>query len=317
MVYQMPKLFPQPGLENLVISATGLGASKSFSAVITDCIPNLHLHDTGQCFPLHYYEEIPRINESVKPEYIRHDAITDAALAAFRKTYADQPRPVIASVAKQSSKSATHSNEGKDWIASPSARNDEQGNHISKEDIFYYVYGILHSPEYKTRFEADLKKQLPRIPYARDFWAFSHAGRELAHWHLNYETVEPYPLGQIGELNLGEYRVQKMAWGKKKENGKTVPDKTTLIYNSRLTLTDIPADALDYIINGKPAIEWIIERYQVTTDKDSGITNDPNDWASEHNDPAYIFNLIKRIIRVSVETVKIVKGLPMLDEISD
>jgi predicted helicase len=284
MVYQIPKLFPPSGLENLVIDLTGLGATKSFSALITNCIPNLHLHDTGQCFPLYYYDEAPKVGDmfaSATGGHIRRDAITDAALIEFCKTYKDDG--------------------------------------IGKEDLFYYVYGILHSPEYKTRFEADLKKQLPRIPYAKDFWAFSKAGRELAHWHLNYETVEPYPLAQIGELDLGDgamYRVQKMAWAKKKEDGKTVADKSTLVYNSRITLTGVPPEAHEYVVNGKPAIEWIIERYQVVPDKDSGIVNDPNDWATEHNDATYILNLVKRIVRVSVETVKIVKALPALEELN-
>jgi predicted helicase len=132
--------------------------------------------------------------------------------------------------------------------------------------------------------DADLKKQLPRIPFARDFWGFSAAGRELAHWHLNYETVEPWPLQQAGKLDLGSaapYRVQKMAWGRKRVDGKLTTDKTALVYNSHFTLVGIPPEALDYIVNGKPALEWIIERYQVTTDKDSGIVNDPNDWAIE------------------------------------
>lgn len=282
-VYQMPKLFPRPGIENLVISVTGIGASKDFSALISDTPPNYHNHDTGQCFPLFYYDEAPRgdLLSTAGEGYVRRDAITDAALTEFRKVY--------------------------------------QENGFAKEDLFYYVYGILHSPEYKSRFEADLKKQLPRIPYAKDFWAFSKAGRALAHWHLNYETIEPYPLPQVGELDLGDgamYRVQKMAWAKKKEDGKTVADKSTLVYNSRITLTGIPPEAHEYIVNGKPAIEWVIERYQVSKDKDSDIVNDPNDWATEHNDPAYILNLVKRIVTVSVETVKIVKSLPALKELN-
>ncbi len=236
----------------------------------------------GQCFPLYYYDETPRddlLSKAGAEPYVRRDAITDAALAAFRKTYADDS--------------------------------------ITKEDLFYYVYGLLHSPEYKTRFEADLKKQLPRIPFARDFRAFSNAGCELARWHLNYETVEPFPLSQAGELPLGEaasYRVHKMAWARKRVDGKLTDDKTTLIYNSRIALNGIPSEALEYVVNGKSALEWVIERYQVTTEKDSGIINDPNDWAAEHDDPAYIFNLVKRVVRVSVETMKIVKSLPSLNE---
>ena len=236
----------------------------------------------GQCFPLYYYEEASKgdmFSEAGGDGIVRRDAITDTGLAAFRKTYADDS--------------------------------------IGKEDLFYYTYGILHSPEYKSRFEADLKKQLPRIPFAKDFWAFSKSGRELAHWHLNYETIEPWPLQQMGELDLGDpalYRVQKMAWAKKRIDGKLVEDKTTLIYNSRITVSGIPPEALEYIVNGKPAIEWIIERYQVSKDKDSDIINDPNDWAMEHDDPAYILNLVKRIVRVSVETTNIVKVLPTLQE---
>ena len=188
---------------------------------------------------------------------------------------------------------------------------------IGKEDLFYYVYGILHSPEYKQRFEADLKKMIPRVPFAGDFWAFSRAGRNLAQWHLNYETVEPYPLGQAGELPLGDdaqTKVVKMAWVKNRVDGKLVEDKTSLKFNAKTVLTGIPAEVHEYVVNGKPAIEWLIERYQVSTDKSSNITNDPNDWAAEHGEPAYINNLVKRIVRVSVETMKIVKGLPALNE---
>jgi predicted helicase len=274
-------LFPNPTSKNLVISATGIGATKDFCALITDTIPDLEMVSKGQCFPLYYYEKVSKndmlTHGSDGPA--RRDAVTDTALAAFRKTYADAS--------------------------------------VGKEDIFYYVYGLLHSPEYKTRFEADLKKQLPRIPFAGNFWAFSKAGRELARWHLNYETVEPYPLSHAGELALGEaalYRVQKMAWARKRVDGKLTDDKTTLVYNSRISLTGIPPEALEYVVNGKPAIEWVIERYQVTTDKDSGIVNDPNDWATEHGDPTYIFNLVKQVVRVSVETVRIVKALPALEE---
>jgi predicted helicase len=162
--------------------------------------------------------------------------------------------------------------------------------------------------EYKQRFAADLKKMLPRIPYAQDFWAFSKAGQELAYWHLNYEIIEPYPLKEYQDLlylSPEDYRVQKMTFGKRNK------DKTTIVYNSHLTLSEIPLEAYDYIVNGKSALEWIIERYQFTKDKDSGITNDPNDWS---DDPRYIIDLVKRIVRVSLETVKIVNALPALNE---
>ncbi|MDH1274159.1 type ISP restriction/modification enzyme [Stenotrophomonas sp. GD03937] len=282
MVYQQHKLFPTDAFKNVAISATGSGANKPFSALIADRVIDYEMISKGQCFPLYYYEESEQAdlyNTDAPPGWVRRDAITDDALAAFQKAYGDKK--------------------------------------IGKEDLFYYVYGILHSPEYKQRFEADLKKMIPRVPFAGDFWAFSRAGRDLAQWHLNYETVEPYPLGQAGELPLGDdaqTKVVKMAWVKNRVDGKLVEDKTSLKFNAKTVLTGIPAEAHEYVVNGKPAIEWLIERYQVSTDKSSNITNDPNDWAAEHGDPAYIINLVKRIVRVSVETMKIVKGLPALNE---
>lgn len=282
---RMREFFPSAQTINRVIAVSGVGASKSFSALMMDCIPNYHTLDTGNSFPLYYYEPASKgdlLSQASGDGLLRRDAISDDALRAFRNIYAG-------------------------------ARAADMG----KEDLFYYVYGILHSPEYKTRFEADLKKQLPRIPFASDFWAFSTAGRELAVWHLDYETVEPWPLQQMGELDLGDrvlYRMQRMMWARKRVEGKLTEDRTTLIYNSRITIGGIPPEALEYIVNGKPALEWIIERYQVATGKDSGIVNDPNDWAAEHDDPAYILNLVKRIVRVSLETVRIVKSLPPLRE---
>ncbi|HVA66887.1 MAG TPA: type ISP restriction/modification enzyme [Elusimicrobiota bacterium] len=278
MVYLMPSIFPNESLQNLVITASGIGASKGFSALMTDAVPNLDLHDKCQCFPLFSYEKSEDLGELFAAHaksngYFKKDAINDDILTLFGKTY-----------------------DGK----------------IIKEDIFYYVYGILHSPEYKRRFESDLKKMLPRIPLAKDFWAFSKAGRALAQWHLNYETVEPYPLKESDDALRLEpkrhYRVEKMRFAKQGKD----EDKTAIIYNSHLTLEGIPLEACEYVVNGKPALEWIMERYQVTTDKDSGIVNDPNDWS---DDPRYILDLVKRIVRVSLETMKIVKSLPVISEL--
>ena len=185
---------------------------------------------------------------------------------------------------------------------------------IGKEDIFYYVYGILHSPEYKTRFAADLTKMLPRIPLAEDFWAFSQAGRKLAEIHLHYEDAQPYPVQEHRDvLELKDeklYVVEKMRFGKKDKE----TDKSVIQYNSHITLTGIPPEAYEYVVNGKPAIEWIMDRYQFSKDKDSQIVNDPNDWAREHDDPKYILNLLKSIITVSLETMKVVNALPALKE---
>lgn len=276
---QLPKLFPQLGGE-LVIYTTGTASGKGFSVLMTNLIPNLHLHGAstgGQCFPLYTYKKQSDLGElfgeTGKDEYIRNENISNTILTDFQQTYSDKT--------------------------------------ITKEDIFYYVYGILHSTEYKRRFEADLSKMLPRIPYTKNFWAFSKAGRDLAYWHLNYETIEPYPLAEYSEkLNLDSkefYRVQKMTFGK---HNKQV-DKTTIIYNNNVKLLGIPLEAYEYKVCARSALDWIMERYQVTKDKDSWIVNDPNNWS---DDPRYIIDLFKRIVRVSLETVKIVNSLPPLNE---
>ena len=299
-------MFPASEYENLVICTTSAG-DNHFTALISDCIPDLHLTATTQCFPLYYYEE-PKSDDlfTSKNKYVRKDAVSDYILKQARTQYSD-PK-------------------------------------IRKEDIFYYVYGFLHCEEYRTEFAADLKKMLPRIPLvdtADDFWAFSNAGRKLSEIHLNYEQAEPYrclivsskstsadlPLFGIAadenraffsaEAPETLYKVRQMRFAKKQvkaANGKmkTEDDKTRIVYNDKITIAKIPLEAYEYVVNGKSAIEWIMERYAVTTDKASGITNDPNDWAIEHNDPKYIFNLLLRIITVSLETMKIVKELPKI-----
>ena len=288
MVYQMPTLFPTSAHRNVVISCTGVADRKGFSVLATDHLPSMHLTDTGQCFPLYWYEksEAPALvgdmfdapgggaGQPVEHGYIQHDAITDWALNNYRKHYRDET--------------------------------------IGKEDIFWYVYGVLHAQDYKTRFAADLKKRLPRIPFAGDFWVFSRAGKALAKLHLGYESAAPYPLIEEKRgLDIDPrsfYHVTKMTFGKK--DGK--PDKSVIVYNANLTLRDIPLDAYEYVVNGKSAVAWIMERYQIIVDKESGIKNDPNDG----NDPGYIVDLLKRIVTVSVETVKIVRELPLVLEIS-
>lgn len=279
--------------KNVAIFVTGTGAAKEFSTLVVHCLPNFHFHDTGQCLPLYLYEhadeagrlDLGAADGEVLNGYRRRDAVTDAILKTFREAY---------------------------------------GPKVSKEDIFYYVYGILHSPEYRTRFAADLKKMLPRIPLTQrpgDYEAFVQAGRELAKWHLNYETVATWPVEEIhDQLDLGleeTYKVSKMTFARPTAEQKAAGakwDKTRIIYNSHVTITKIPLEAYEYVVNGKAAIEWVMERYQVTRDKDSGIVNDPNDWCKEHNQPRYIVDLIGRIVRVSMETMKIVKGLPPLNE---
>jgi predicted helicase len=287
-VYRLPIIFPEATTDNLAICVCGIRAraTNEFSVLMVDRLPDLEFHAVCQCFPLRYYDAPKKTDEKQGDFHSAQDGwrenVSEFSLKEFRAAYGDAK--------------------------------------IQKEDIFYYVYGILHSPEYKTRFAADLKKMLPRIPFAEVFWPFSQAGRDLAKIHLNYETAQPYPVTELrAELGLDDektYLVEKMRFGKTQRTATTAAevDKGTIIYNSRITLTGIPPAAYEYIVNGKPALEWIMDRYQLSTDKDSGITNDPNDWPREHNDPQYILNLVKRIITVSVETMKIVNALPSLNE---
>lgn len=291
MMYQTGKVFPV-NESNYAISLTGLGITKSFSCIISNSLPDLQLHANGQCFPLHLFEE--RVEEKSvgsgdlfdnsldltfsETKYQRKDGISDEGLVHFQTAYPNEQ--------------------------------------ISKEDIFYYTYGLLHSEEYRDRYADNLTKELPRIPCmkkAEDFWAFSKAGRDLAHWHLNYETVEPYKVTldtgtkAYKELLAEDFYVEKMKFAKKGE-------KSTVIYNKRITIKDIPLEAYEYVVNGKPALEWVMERQGVSTHKDSGIVNDANDWAIETmNNPAYPLELFLSVITVSLETMKIVKGLPKLD----
>ena len=286
-VYQMPRLFPTPSHRNLVICVSGIGASKDFSTLITDCIPDLQLQFNGQCFPLYWYDDstadiadLFSAPQSEMDRYVRRDSVTDWILSTARKQY---------------------------------------GSRVTREDIFYYVYGILHAPDYRTTFAADLKKSLPRLPLVEspdDFWAFSRAGRSLAELHLGYEHVEPYagcriffaPLTNRGD-EISYLIDDKMRFGKL--DSKTA-DKRIIHYNAGITIENIPLEAYDYVVNGKSAIEWVMERYAVKKDPASRIENNPNDWCREHDDPKYIYNLLLRIITVSLETMKIVRSLPKL-----
>lgn len=273
--YQMPKLFPTPKHKNLVICLPGAGARKPFSCLVSSILCDLEVISKGQCFPLYWYEkreegeELALGLEESEGDYIRHDGITDHALKIFRTAYGNPT--------------------------------------IDKEEIFYYIYGLLHSEEYRTRFENDLKKEMPRIPFAKNFRTFSKAGRELAELHLNYERIEPWDVEETA-TGRANFRVEKMRFPKK-------GIRDTIIYNSSITLSGIPEEAYGYAVNGKSAIEWLMERYAVTTDKASGITNDPNDWCEETGNPRYIIDLVKRIIRLSMETVRIISALPPIEEL--
>lgn len=297
MVYQMPRIFPEAAAKNLVICVSAPGAISGFTALVSEVPIELcvtAMKGGTQCFPLYLYDEPVKLAGDCPPIQqglfggtdtlgstsapTRRDAITDAGLAHFLSFY--------------------------------------PGEAISREDIFYYVYGLLHSVDYRERFADNLVKELPRIPrvkMAADFWSFSQAGRKLAGLHLNYESVEPHPLkiDSAGKkLTDTDYRVEKMRYGKKGKD----KDLTTLHYNDRITLTGIPLEAYDYVVNGKPALDWVVERQGVKTEKDSGIVNDANDWAVETvGNPRYPLELFQRVVTVSLETMKIVRALPDLD----
>ena len=271
-VYQMPKIFPTPQSKNLVICTAGVGA-KTFSTLITDQIPDLHVLESGtQCFPLYMFEKNDRdalsLFDNNSVEYTRRSAITDFILGRAREAH---------------------------------------GPKISSEDVFYYVYGILHSYEYRKRFSADLIKALPRIPFdlsTQDFKSFVKAGRKLAELHLNYETG---PLCQqliiTGDDDPNKLKVTKMRFPSKENKG-------AILFNEYVKIENIPMVAYDYVVNGKSAVEWIMERYAVTKNSDSGIVNNPNLWC---DNPRYILDLVSRVIQMSVETQKIVVGLPKLE----
>jgi predicted helicase len=286
--YQLPSMFPTPDATNYGFYQVGAGSAVPFSILLVDAIPDLHVTGAGsggQFFSRYTYrrreEGTLDLGGTAEGDYERVDNITDQALSDYRATYGDD---------------------------------------VSKDDIFHYVYGLLHSPDYRETFAADLKKMLPRIPKVpatEDFEAFSTGGRELASLHIGYEAVEPYALDIKGlpddsvasEALYDYFRVQKMTFAGKAKT----KDRSRVIYNSRITVSGIPDQAHEYMLGSRSAIEWIIERYQVKPDKASGIVNDPNDWSREHEQPRYILDLLCRIVTVSVRTVEIVKGLPRLD----
>lgn len=300
----MQRFFPYK-MDNLVICMAGNGVPKDYSCLITNTIPDLNLYTASQCFPLYWYEENKgtqgNLFDDGQNKYIRHDAITDFILKRAREQYGDK---------------------------------------VTKEDIFYYVYGFLHCPAYRETFANDLKKMLPRLPLvekADDFWAFSKAGRELADLHLNYEQVPASKevvvdwhnmLPGMMDADTPEklYRVTQMRFGRSASAGVNGgKDKSVIEYNQFITLRNIPLRAYDYVVNGKSAIEWIMERYCDKVDKKSGIRNDANQWGIEHDregvnvaesgkpgNPKYTLELLQSIITLSLKTLDIIEKLPKM-----
>ena len=182
---------------------------------------------------------------------------------------------------------------------------------LGLDDTFAYVYGLLNSREYQEKYANDLKKDLARIPIVKQKDKYVEVGKALMDLHLNYEEVPVYEDVEVQLSANPSYVVTKMKFAKKRdENGKSVNDLSTIIYNQDITISNIPEKAYEYMVNGRSAIEWIIDQYQVKTDKKSGITDDPNDYST---DEKYIFNLLLRIINVSMQTVDLVNSLPKFE----
>lgn len=292
-VYQMPQLYPTNNARNLAICVTGVGA-KEFSCLLTDAVTDFQLNFNGQCFPRYLYEqqasakatESASLFEAPSSEnevagYKRKDAITPEALKHFQDAY--------------------------------------PGESVTTDAIFYYIYGILHSEEYRTRYANNLMKELPRIPRVATYEAFKkfeEAGRKLAELHVNFEQVEEYKAVKVNidKREGWSYYVTQMKYGKiPGKTGNAAKDKTKLVYNDFITIEGIPLEAQEYVVNKRSALDWIVERACVKVDKDSGIVNDFNDFAAEKGDPRYPLSLFLKVLTVSLETMKIVKGLPKLD----
>ncbi len=277
--YFLPSMFPSSSTPNQVIGVTGRGATAPFSSFIADLIPDLELVSKAQWFSRWRYEPhhpdrpdawVRDGDEGMEniPGYRRVDNITNWCLQQFRDQYPD--------------------------------------SHIAKDDIWYYIYGLLHASDYREKYRADLSKDLPRIPFTSDFGAFRDAGAQLAALHLGYETCPEYEL----QLEIGPgsnpYRLdtKPMQWGGTRKE----PDRSVLHVTQSITLQGIPDTAHQYVVNGRTPLEWAVDRLRIRADEPSGIVNDPNAWFAE--DPSELVAHLKRLVHVSVETTRIVDGLP-------
>ncbi len=272
-------MFPTLDAPNQVVAVTGRGSTKDFSSLITAVIPDLELVSKNQCFPRWQYESLSSdsldawvwdesADTDTVPGYRRVDNITDWCLTQFREHYASLD--------------------------------------IVKDDIWHYLYGLLHAPDYRERYKADLSKDLPRIPFAPDFAVFRDAGASLAALHLGYETGPLYPLDvEVQAVQPDTYQLgqRPMRWGGTRKD----LDKSVLQVTPHVTLRDIPDEAHKYVVNGRTPLEWAMDRLHIRQDKESGIINDPNAWFAA--DPASLVSHLQRLVYLSVETHRIVEGL--------
>ena len=271
--HQMDRIFPDSSSENRMICVSGTGSRKPFSTFMIDTTPDYQLIFNGQSFPRYRYQ---------KP--------ADAPAPTDELPGIEEPPPRIDNISD---------------TALSTFREYYRDDSITKDMIFDYVYGILHAPSYREEFANNLSKELPRIPFAPDFHAFAEAGGALAELHLGYDTCERYPLEVIFAQD-GEPQPRHFLLGEKPMDF-VDEAKTTLKINEHVCLTGIPEEAHRYVVNGRTPLEWFIDRYQITQDENGGIINNPNGWF-EH--PPYLVTAIERIVYVSVESTRIIEGLP-------
>lgn len=273
------KIFPTPDFENLVICTSGAPLKKRFSVLITDTVQDYHFLENSQSYPLYMYDKEEKHNgdqmtllgemESDTVGYKRRFALSDAILKKFKEIYGDK---------------------------------------VVKEDIFYYLYAILHSKDYIASYGDNLSKEMVRIPTLEKFPKYVEIGRQLADLHLHYEApADAAALGLDITITKEDYTVSKMRF---KKIGKD-SDKSTLIFNDYITISNIPERAYEYEVNGRSPIDWLIEFYQIKTDAKSGITDDPNTYGDEK----YIFNLLISVISVSLKTLDLIDSMPEYKEI--
>ncbi|MFE6735218.1 type ISP restriction/modification enzyme [Microbacterium sp. NPDC057650] len=281
------RAWPASAHSNLAI-AVGSDARNKTLPMLVSTIPSLDFSGASQLFPRYTWEPASAPDGALNLEalaasdsdevvdgYRRVDNITDATLDTYRKV---------------------------------------QGDDVTKDDIFYGIYALLHHPTYRETYAADLQKMLPRIPQVKGFLEYARIGRALAALHVDYESVKQADLGEtITSIDPPAdpyelYRIEKLSWLSRK-------DHTAIRYNASLTITGIPEDEALYKVGGRSPLEWVVDRYQVKTDKASGIVNDPNAWLREQENPRYVVDLIRSLVTVSLETQRLIAELPPFEVI--
>lgn len=278
----MPSIFENRDTKNLVIGVSGVGANQ-FSCLVANRLPDLCFVMPSQCFPLYLInkeEDSDLITPTTSNVSGMRDAINPEVLKDIRQSLGQEQ--------------------------------------ITNKMLFQYIYAVLHSQDYRDKYANNLSKELPRIPIVKTsqkFFDLVEAGRELIRLHVDYEKVEKYPVKiKQGDFRLATIKDPKSFFYVKQMKFPNKKDKSIVFYNDNITIQEIPLEAYEYIVNKKPAIEWVMDKQCVREDKVTGIKNDANDYANETmNNPAYPLELLQRVITVSLETMKTVNNLPSLD----